>query len=280
MSLHLPAVLFVGPMKSGTTWIYEYLFWRQDICLPRGTKETFYFDRYFDKGLDWYASHFNHFDNSKHTIVAEVAPSYFANKDVRDRIKNSINPKLLISCVRDPVSRSWSHYIHLRRYGYVNGTLKDAIMAHPEIIEASRYSSQVSNWMVQFKHAQFTCLFFDDLKANSNAFVDKLSGHLSIPFRDVPFSLKKASNEAAIAPSGLIALMARRMSRILRRNKMYSIIAAGKRIGLHRIAYGKSNPNKNIPNPTKADIDILNDLLSHEVDYVKQLQSHSGIIGP
>jgi hypothetical protein len=45
-----PDAMVIGPMKAGTTWLYSYLISRGDVCLPEGVKETFFFDRRFNKG--------------------------------------------------------------------------------------------------------------------------------------------------------------------------------------------------------------------------------------
>lgn len=46
----LPAVIFVGPTKCGTTWIDTYLREREEVVLPADCKETFFFDKAFNKG--------------------------------------------------------------------------------------------------------------------------------------------------------------------------------------------------------------------------------------
>jgi hypothetical protein len=50
-----PEFIFVGPHKSGTTWIDNYLRSRGDVQLPIAMKETFFFDKLYDNGWDWYS---------------------------------------------------------------------------------------------------------------------------------------------------------------------------------------------------------------------------------
>ena len=42
--LSIPFCLFMGPQRSGTSWLYRYLMDRGDVCLPSGVKEVFFFD--------------------------------------------------------------------------------------------------------------------------------------------------------------------------------------------------------------------------------------------
>ena len=72
----------VGPFKTGTSWIYNYLINYQQVALPTTVKETFFFDRQFDRGLDWYYSHFELL-GEKPKKVGEIAPSYFPFQEAR-----------------------------------------------------------------------------------------------------------------------------------------------------------------------------------------------------
>lgn len=42
-------------MRTGPTWLQEYLLSRGDVCLPKNIKETFYFAEKFDPGEDCFA---------------------------------------------------------------------------------------------------------------------------------------------------------------------------------------------------------------------------------
>lgn len=48
----------IGPMRAGTSWLHHALSLHPGVSLPR-EKETFYFDRYFERGPAWYAAHFD-----------------------------------------------------------------------------------------------------------------------------------------------------------------------------------------------------------------------------
>ena len=66
--------VIVGPQKAGTSWIYYYLKDTPQICFPSQMKETFFFDRYYEKGLHWYARHFKLC--RKNDKIGEVAPKF------------------------------------------------------------------------------------------------------------------------------------------------------------------------------------------------------------
>src|SRR5688572_21071755 len=55
--LALPGFLGIGAQKSGTTWLHVNLACHPELYLP-AQKEVHYFDRHFDKSLEYYSRRF------------------------------------------------------------------------------------------------------------------------------------------------------------------------------------------------------------------------------
>ena len=147
--LLLPGVLFIRPPRTGTTWIWEYLQARGDIVLPEGVKETWFFSNMFHKGVNWYASHFKH--KKGYSAVIEIDPTLFSHPEAPNRVHKVLRSDVLIVVtVKDPVERSWSHYLHTRRCVWTRNPLQRAIEEIPDIIEASRYSKHIPRWQSVF----------------------------------------------------------------------------------------------------------------------------------
>ena len=53
----LPDFYIIGTVKGGTSSLYEYLVGHPSIQ-PCYSKEPSYFDRYFERGLNWYKVYF------------------------------------------------------------------------------------------------------------------------------------------------------------------------------------------------------------------------------
>ncbi|WP_029040786.1 sulfotransferase family protein [Cucumibacter marinus] len=250
-------MLIIGPMKAGTTWMHDYLAARGDVCLPLGVKETFYFDRYHDKGLDWYEDHFRQFDPDRHRIRVEVAPSLFHSAEAPGRIKRELGQIPLIVARRDPIARSWSHYMHLRRYGYTQKPLAEAIGDFPAIIAASQYDQQIARWRDVLPDALIHELNLDLLKSDSDGYVRELCDVLSIPYLPVPEALLRESNMGAVPPSYFAAKLGRRLSYGLRGLGLYGLINAAKAAGLRRVFFGGSSRSQRTPGPTEAERALL-----------------------
>jgi len=243
----LPDALIIGPMRTGTTWVYEYLKARGDVCLPLGVKETFFFDQRFGKGLNWYRAHFRHFDPQKHKRVVEVAPSYFHNEEAPKRIREMLGTPCLITIIRDPVERSISHYRHLRRRGLVTESIVRAVDRFPEIIDASRYSKHLARWEATFGRGAIFVLWYQDLRDVPDTFVRTLCKILSLPMYPVPIGLlHKKVNSAGDPPSFCLARVGKRVGDWFRERRLYAPLELAKALGVKRFLFGTGHDAEKI----------------------------------
>lgn len=237
--MRLPNAVIIGPMKSGTSWIQDYLRARGDVALPDGVKETFFFDRRFEKGSEWYAGHFRRMEPGRHKLVVEVAPSYFHSPDAPGRMHCVLGDVTLIVALRDPVRRAWSHYLHLRRYGYTAAPLRKAVRDFPEILEASRYKTCLARWEAFFPKQRIYILQQEELARSVEAYAQRLCYALAIPFVSPPESLRRRSNMAALPKSFLLAAVGDRTAHFLRARRMYGVVNFAKRAGLKGVFFGR-----------------------------------------
>lgn len=167
--------IFVGPMKTGTSWIHAYLEARGDVSIPSLRKETFFFDRYYHRGESWYLSQFT----GNVCQGVEVAPSYFASKLAISRIKSDMEDVRIIITLRNPVRRLVSHFHHRQRYGQVGNDLQQAVLSYPEIREHSLYRMWVNHWEEEFNgHVDILC--YETLVEAPALFVGELNKVLGL----------------------------------------------------------------------------------------------------
>lgn len=235
--MNIPRALLIGPMKAGTTWAHDYLSWRGDVCLPKGVKETFFFDQHFDRGVYWYNQHFKNCNSSTHRLIVEVAPSLFHCPEAPRRVAEILGPIALIVTTRDPIARAWSHYLHLRRKGYTNLPLADAISVYPEIIAASQYETYIKRWHSFLPSASITTLQMEELATSPKKYAARLCNALGLPELPPPPALGKV-NSGGIPPSFFLARWGRQMATLLRSNGCYGTVIAAKHLGLKRLFFG------------------------------------------
>lgn len=260
----LPKALVVGPMKAGTSWVHDYLHVRGDVALPDGVKETFFFDTRYDKGVDWYASHFGHYDSSSHRQCVEVAPSYFHCAEAPARIHDTLGEVPLVVTLRDPVRRAWSHYLHLRRYGYTRLPLREAVAAFPEILEASRYKTGLARWEAIFGREHIHVLWQEDLGQSPDVYARQLCKGLGLDFVPLADGSSSKQNEAAMPASATLAAFGDSAAHFLRSYRLYGVVNAAKRVGLKKLFFGRPGA-KTLPTLGSEDAAWLASELAGEV---------------
>ncbi|KAI6188468.1 Sulfotransfer-1 domain-containing protein [Aphelenchoides besseyi] len=103
---HFPVGIVIGVKKSGTRALLEFLKINPRIAAP--SAEIHFFDKNYDKGLEYYRKQMPFTTDDQITI--EKSPAYFVSKFVPQRVYK-MNPKIkLIVVVRNPITRAISDY--------------------------------------------------------------------------------------------------------------------------------------------------------------------------
>lgn len=130
----LPHFIVIGAQKSGTSSLFVYLRQHPQIVRPI-FKEPYYFDRHYDKGLDWYGRNFparstierlNDRYGRPH-LTFEATPTYVFEPQVPERVSRDTQTRKFILLLRDPVDRAISAYWHMCRLGLEKRSLDEAI---------------------------------------------------------------------------------------------------------------------------------------------------------
>lgn len=84
---HLPNTLIIGVKKGGTRALLEFIRLHPDV--RAAGCEVHFFDRHYQKGLNWYRHHMPYTIEGQ--ITMEKTPSYFVTKEVPKRVRK-MNP--------------------------------------------------------------------------------------------------------------------------------------------------------------------------------------------
>lgn len=210
----LPNFVMIGPGKSGTTWIYRLLREHPDVYVPE-TKEVMYFNEFYDRGEDWYRSFFEHVDGE--TAVGEVSNTYIFDERVAGRIRR-YNPSMrLITSLRNPIDRAFSHYLFLRRNGKVSGSFEDIIGGEHRVVERGLYHRHLRPFWQEFPDSQILVLDFDTLADDSRQFGRAIFEHLEVDASFWPESADERALGAMRPRSKLVARLAKAVAVGVRR---------------------------------------------------------------
>lgn len=168
----------VGPQRTASSWLDRVLRTHPHLSLPADVKETFFFDRYYDRGYSWY---YGLFDNGKEAKYSgEVGPTYFESTVALGRIL-SHNPEIkVIVLIRNPVARSFSSFAHEYAKGRSPQDFFEAIRTQPRIIDAGRYGCLAPAWEKAVKEGNLLYLVQEDIESNPQEQVDKVCRFLGV----------------------------------------------------------------------------------------------------
>ncbi|XP_043945751.1 heparan sulfate glucosamine 3-O-sulfotransferase 2 [Protopterus annectens] len=156
---HLPHAIIVGVKKGGTRAVLEFIRVHPDVRAV-GT-EPHFFDRNYDKGLEWYRSLMPRTLDSQ--ITMEKTPSYFVTKEAPRRIFNMSRNTKLIVVVRNPVTRAISDYTQTLSKKPDIPTFEDLAFKNKSLsivdcswnaIRIGMYVIHLENWLQYFPISQ------------------------------------------------------------------------------------------------------------------------------
>ena len=166
--IKLPNFLYVGPGKTGSTWIFKALDAHPEVFVPHA-KELYFFTHHYDKGYAWYRQFFTAAsENIK--AIGELTPGYLHSKEAAERIAADLPGVKIFVCLRNPIERSVSAYQFKKRNGIAAADFLSTMEKFPEILERSKYAESVKMYADIFGADNFKVFFHDDLKKDAFAF--------------------------------------------------------------------------------------------------------------
>jgi hypothetical protein len=168
----LPGFIIIGAQRGGTTSLYNYLTDHPQVGAAT-RKEVHFFDRYFEKGIDWYRAHFP--KRGEFAIVGEASPYYLFHPEAPQRICTAMPGAKCIALLRNPIDRAYSHYHFKVAKGLETLPFAEAVEREPERLEASddpmgpawrhhsylargAYADQIRRWLTVFPSEQLLIL--------------------------------------------------------------------------------------------------------------------------
>src|SRR5687767_4363268 len=179
----LPTFVCVGAEKGGTTPLALLLAQHPQVFVSPN-KETHYFSRLYQRGdLVFYETYF--FKGwAGEPAIGELTPDYMRHAELAGRLRRHLGPQLkLIFCLRDPLTRAFSHYLQCVRILEENDSFENAValeaQRHVEnpyyglrraYVGGSLYSAQIERFLEHFpRENMFFMLLEEDFQKNRAA---------------------------------------------------------------------------------------------------------------
>jgi hypothetical protein len=245
---------FVGPPKTGTTWIYEVLKNHVDISLSNQTKELEFFNKNYDKGITWYH---NAFDlNGRKSC--DISTSYFTSHKACKRIKKYNPEAKIIITIRNPVNRLISHYKHNIRFGIIKKKpILKAIADHPNLVENSLYSKYIRMWISNFGVQNVLVLPLEMLSDQSQLYINKLEKFMNVKIELNESRTSEQVNYASQPKNYFLARSLRKMRKKLNDLGLHAVVRVAKKAGLKKVFYEGGKEIEMNPDDIKSLVNLF-----------------------
>jgi hypothetical protein len=233
----LPEIIGAGPGRTGTTWLHRVL--EGHVDLPWGVKETKFFNRYYSKGIDWYAHHFRH-ATGKRKIV-EVCP-YLFKAEAPDRIKAYMPNCRMITTLRDPVEVTFSVYKMNIHYAWARGSFDEVLKARPDLAGGNRYAFYLEKWFETFGRENVLVTLYDELRAQPQSYLDRITDFMGIEHIALSARPEIGNDVHSFARkprSRKLARRARKLMDWLQVHQAYGVSNLLERTGVYDFCYGR-----------------------------------------
>lgn len=237
-----PNFLFIGPDKSGSTWLYQTLRLHSQVFLP-SVKELFFFDRFYAKGWNWYGSYFKG-AGERHRIVGEICHDYLFSLLACERIARDLPHVKLMVCLREPAQRAFSQYLYMLKVGLLDCDFESALQSENELIEHSCYLRYLSGYFQRFRRDQIYVAIFEDLVTDPQRFFDGICNFLNVERVILPNQLQEKVLPAGKPKLRRVAKLARGVGWNIRRLGFPGIVGRVKDLPLlARLLYSSNGTN-------------------------------------
>jgi hypothetical protein len=177
----LPNFLVIGALRSGTTSLARQLGAHPDVFVAP-QKEVRFFNRYYDRGVDWYQRQFA--DARNEHAVGEATPTYMYDQPAMARIASLMPEVRLVAILRNPVDRAYSHYWLNRARDTEKLEFADAVEAEPERLERGEYRYAYLQYGRYLPYLESVCQSFPR-KALHVVFLEQFSQDPQNTYRSV-----------------------------------------------------------------------------------------------
>ncbi|GGC84820.1 sulfotransferase [Thalassobacillus devorans] len=201
----VPNLFMVGAAKSATTSIYNYLKKHPEIFFsdpkeprylsykheqfPHNGPNGEYYDSTFIKTKEDYMKLFKEAANEK--VIGEASIQYLYFPDIALDIKELYPDAKIIICLRNPIDRSYSSYMHNVRSGYENLSFYDALQKEEERInqnypflwhykEVGLYYKQVKKYLEVLGKDNVKIVLYEDINNNTQEVLQDICEFLGV----------------------------------------------------------------------------------------------------
>ena len=194
--VEFPNFIIIGSQRCGTTSLYSYLTQHPQILSPI-KKEVDFWSWHFNRGINWYLSHFPPLPQGQHFVTGEASPSYLDFSDTPSRIFSIFPQVKLIVLLRNPVDRAISQYHRWVSLNWEHRSFEAAINDELErlknnpdhiigeepgnYLSRGRYVEFLKKWLEFFPREQLLIVKSEDFYGDTALVMKQILEFLGLP---------------------------------------------------------------------------------------------------
>lgn len=255
----LPNFLVIGAQRSGTSLVHRILQAHPEVFVPWRRKEIHYFDRYFDRGVDWYEGYFPPpASASQYRAIGEVTPDYLATPEVPARIHTVLPDVRLVAILRNPVERAYSWYNLSRRNRDERRDFEAFLRADRTALSYGLYHQHLRRYLEHFPRPRMLVLIYEELTRSPGEALAQLADFLdlSVGWPDPSELLEQRVNTGEAPRLRRGFALARRAGAVLTSHDLNWPVRVVKRLGVRRW-FGRGAASTPMSPETRAHLEVF-----------------------
>ncbi len=265
-----PDFIHIGPGRTGTTYIFKMLGQHPGINLPN-EKEINFFNRNYQKGLDWYFKKF-----PEEGLTGEFTNLYFYHPEYVELIKDNLKEVKVITVMRNPFDRMMSNFMYQKRSGSIppNMDFNEALEKFPDLGDQDKFGIYLKKYREWFGERLFVGVY-DDLSNKPDTFYKQLFHFLGLEMAELQGVGDKVNQSVALK-SSILAVPIRLGANAMRKLGMVGILDNIKNSGLTKSILYKKAQKEAVEFPAwlreniNKDIDRISSLLQRDLGHWKK----------
>jgi hypothetical protein len=269
----LPNLIVIGAQKCGTTSLHYYLGLHPQVSMSREKELDFFIaDKNWQKGVDWYRSHFV----GHARVHGESSPNYTVHpffEGVPRKIHSLLPHTKLIYILRDPIDRMISHYVQKYSEGRENRTLEGALKNFDDTnsyVIRSKYYTQLQQYLEYFPESNILIVTAEDLYGQRRKTLQGIFKFLDVD--DTFYSEKFADIKHKSVDKGRRGRIGQLLKRLSERN-IAKVFSTDTRMRIGRILH---LPFSTEIERAELDESLRADLIDFLREDIDRLREHTG----
>uniref|UniRef100_A0A0N4ZH98 [heparan sulfate]-glucosamine N-sulfotransferase n=1 Tax=Parastrongyloides trichosuri TaxID=131310 RepID=A0A0N4ZH98_PARTI len=193
----LPNLLIIGPQKTGTTALANFLKLHPDVDSNDLLKDSFEEVQFFsneekyEKGIYWYSNLFIKARNQSKKIIFEKTANYFDHPTAPMTTSYLLGSPYIIIVLKDPVSRAYSWYQHMKfhndpianTYSFEEvmlGNKNETAKLKSRCYTPGRYAYHLLKWLRYYSSSKIIIVDADFLSKDPSKILTKISRKIGL----------------------------------------------------------------------------------------------------